>query len=181
MTTTLVRTGSALAAAGLLVGMLSACTPEADPTPTPTKTAAFATDEEAFAAAEETYRAFIDAQNKLDLSDESTFEAVYALTADAAYAAIRESLTQLQAQGVTLTGSSVVTGVEPLQANLASGDVTMHVCVDVSATDLLDEQGASIVPPSRADVQSLVVDFAIHTTGELRVARTAGDEAPCPT
>ncbi|MGW9628220.1 hypothetical protein [Microbacterium sp. NPDC055521] len=180
MTTTLGRTGSALAAAGLLIGMLSACTPEAKPTPKPTKTAAFATDEEAYAAAEETYRAFIEAQNSVDLANDNSFEAIYDLTADAAYSAIRESLTQLQAAGVTMTGSSVITGVRPLEANLASGGVTMHVCVDVSATDLLDASGVSIVPASRADIQSLVVDFGVQESGELKITRTTGDEAPCP-
>lgn len=179
MTTTLVRTGSALAVGGLLMGMLSGCTPETDPTPKPTKTAVFATDEEAFAAAEETYRAFIDAQNRVDLRDDSTFEPVYNLTVDHAYAAIRESLTQLQAEGVTMRGTSAIASMEPLKVNTASGEVSMHVCVDVSATDLLDSSGSSIVPSTRADVQSLVVDFVLQGSDGLKVSRTVGDEAPC--
>ncbi len=40
----------------------------------------FASEEEAFAAAEETYRAYVDALNQVDLSDPETFEAVYAWT-----------------------------------------------------------------------------------------------------
>ncbi|MEJ6555308.1 hypothetical protein PQI51_09790 [Microbacterium esteraromaticum] len=180
MTTTLVRTGSAMAVAGLLIAMLSACTPEAKPTPEPTKTAAFATDEEAFAAAEETYRAFVKAQNSIDLTDEATFEPVYDLTVDDAYIAIRESLTQLQAQGVTMSGASKVASVKPLAADLPAGKVSMHVCVDVSATDLVDSEGESVVPANRADVQSLLVDFEVQDARGVKVSRTTGDDTPCP-
>ncbi|MET0860918.1 MAG: hypothetical protein ABW091_07810, partial [Microbacterium sp.] len=56
---------------------LSGCTPQPAPTPTPT---GFATEDEAFAAAEETYRAYVDALNQVDLSDPETFEPVYAWT-----------------------------------------------------------------------------------------------------
>ncbi len=51
---------------------LSACAPT--PTPSPTPTAAFASEEEAFAAAEEVYRAYIAASNDVDFQDPSTFE-----------------------------------------------------------------------------------------------------------
>jgi hypothetical protein len=55
-----------LAAAVLLVG----CAPQPDATPTPSATALpFATDKEAFAAAEATYRAYVDAQNGVVISD----------------------------------------------------------------------------------------------------------------
>lgn len=180
MTTPLLRTGSALAAAGLLIGMLSACSPESTPTPKPTKTAAFATDEEAFAAAEETYRAFVNAQNGIDLADETTFEPVYRLTVDDAYIAVRESLTQLQAENVTMTGESEIASIDPLEADLSAGTVSMHICVDVSATDLVDANGVSVVPATRADMQSLLVDFAVQDTSVIKVSRTTGDDTPCP-
>ena len=58
--------------AGLLIALaiattVSACTPEPAPTPTPT---GFASEDEAFRAAEETYRAYVDALNaRLELAE----------------------------------------------------------------------------------------------------------------
>ncbi len=68
--------------AGLLIALaiattVSACTPEPAPTPTPT---GFASEDEAFRAAEETYRAYVDALNAVDLADPATFEPVFAWT-----------------------------------------------------------------------------------------------------
>ncbi|QMU97608.1 hypothetical protein FVO59_10550 [Microbacterium esteraromaticum] len=179
MTTTLLRAVSALAAAGLLVGMLSACSPEAEPTSEPTKTAAFATDEEAFAAAEETYRAFIHAQNQVDLDDASTFEPVFRLTVADANTAVRESLSQLSAENVTMRGESSVASVEPLDVDLSIGTISMHICVDVSETELVGLDGESLVPPDRADLQSLLVDFVTQEAGDVKVSRTVGAEKPC--
>lgn len=147
MTTTLVRTGSALAAAGLLVGMLSACTPEADPTPTPTKTAAFATDEEAYAAAEETYRAYSDATNASDLTDPDSFEPVFALLAGPALSTERETFSQMRASDLTRTGSVSFDSFTPVSVD--GSKVTANVCLDVSAVELTYPDGTSAVPADR--------------------------------
>ncbi|HOQ22628.1 MAG TPA: hypothetical protein PLN62_09415, partial [Microbacterium sp.] len=68
------RTFPAVGAALLALALVTGCAPEPAPTPTPT---GFASDDEAFAAAEATYRAYVDALNAVDLSDPATFEPVY--------------------------------------------------------------------------------------------------------
>src|SRR3546814_3928687 len=73
----LARSARALAVLALVGAAATGCvgTPEPrETTPTPLS------DAEAFAAAEETYRAYVDALNQVDLSDPATFEPVYALT-----------------------------------------------------------------------------------------------------
>ena len=68
-----------LAAAAVLACVLittTGCFAQPDPEPTPL----FSSEEEAFAAAEATYRAYVDALNQVDLSDPETFEEVYAWT-----------------------------------------------------------------------------------------------------
>lgn len=85
----------------LLAGALTACTPEPEPTPTPP----FATEAEAFAAAEATYRAYVDALNAVDLSDPATFEDVYAWTTGELNANDRRGLTNYHAEGVVEVGS----------------------------------------------------------------------------
>ena len=71
------RVVAATLALALVVGLATGCQPEPSPSPSGP---AFANEEAAFAAAEETYRAYVDALNQVDLSDPETFEAVYAWT-----------------------------------------------------------------------------------------------------
>ncbi len=73
----------------LLLGVLTGCGAAGEPrasTPAPL----FSSEAEAFAAAEATYRAYVDALNQVDLSDPETFEAVYAWTTGDANATDRE-------------------------------------------------------------------------------------------
>ncbi len=121
------------------------------PTPTPT----FASEAEAFAAAEATYRAYVDALNQVDLADPETFEAVYAWTTGEANAGIRETLTQMHADGWAVTGRSVPTLVEPLV--LGASGLELAVCLDVAEVAVLDSSGASVVSDTRGDVQTMTV------------------------
>ncbi|MFJ4044694.1 hypothetical protein ACIPV2_02990 [Microbacterium sp. NPDC089987] len=156
MTTPLVRTGSALAAAGLLIGMLSACTPD-EPTPKPTKTAAFATDEEAFAAAEETYRAYVDAVNTSDLDRPESFEPVYDFLTGTALAVERESVSKYQAAAIMREGDTRFDRFTPVAA---SGEtITANLCIDVSAVQLTYSDGSSALPPDRLTRDSREVTF----------------------
>ena len=68
--------------------LLAGCAPT-PPGPSPEPSVVFMTDDEAFAAAEATYRAYVDALNQVDLSDPDTFEAVYAWTTGEANANAR--------------------------------------------------------------------------------------------
>ncbi|HIE61439.1 MAG TPA: hypothetical protein EYQ02_07255, partial [Microbacterium sp.] len=129
----------------LAVGALAGCGPT-DPTPTPTPTG-FASEAEAFAAAEATYRAYVDALNQVDLSDPSTFEEVYRWTTGDANAAIRTSLSSMAAENWTVSGESTVTVVELSAINGAAGrdKVALAVCVDVSRVNVIDADGISQV------------------------------------
>ena len=176
MTTTLARTGSALAAAGLLIGMLSACTPEAEPTPKPTKTAAFASDEEAFAAAEETYRAYTGAMNAVDLADPASFEVLYRYSVGDFQAADRRTYSELHAEGLRMTGEVRLASFEGLRFDAQEQQVIAHVCVDVSNSDVVNETGQSQVSPDRPALNSLMVDFRAQGDTML-IARAERDES----
>lgn len=156
MTTTLVRTGSALAAAGLLVGMLSACTPEADPTPTPTKTAAFATDEEAFAAAEETYRAFIRENSRVDGNEDALLGGI----------ALEEHLKaeeQLKDAGVRGMGEARVKSFVVVPSSLSTDrtSLTAEACVDISDVRVVDDSGEDVTPNGRPNIIATRVEMEL--------------------
>lgn len=151
---------------GLFVTLsASACTtPAPDPTPTPT---GFATEAEAFAAAEATYRAYVDALNAVDLSDPSTFEPVYELTAGELNASERENYSQLHADGYTISGESTYFNPELLaiDGNIA----TLAVCLNVTDVDVRDRSGTSVVPATRPDIQSVAVDVDLKNARMLDV------------
>lgn len=134
-------------------------------TPEPEETApAFATEEEAFAAAEQTYRAYIDALNQVDLSDPETFEPVFALTTGEANAGLRESLSQMHGDEWTVVGQSVATVISP--SNYSDGRVELAVCLDVSDVVVTDGDGTSVVDADRVDVQSMLVGIIYNAEAD---------------
>ncbi|WP_439593126.1 hypothetical protein [Microbacterium sp.] len=128
----------------------------ASPVAVPTETPAFATDEEAFAAAEQTYRAYVDALNQVDLSDPATFEPVYALTTGEANAGSREEFSQMHAEGLTVAGS---TSIDLIDLH-GERPIEVDVCLRVSDVTLTNPSGKSVVAPDRPDVQMMRVRFA---------------------
>jgi len=146
----------ALAAAGV---MLSGCSPSPEPSPTPT--AAFASEEEAFAAAEEVYRAYNDALNDVDVNDPSTHEALYILTSGDFQAADRKAFSELRAENYSLKGETRITKFEGVASEKPYDEIVTLVCLDVSDSDVVDESGVSVVPADRPDVDAIRVTFRV--------------------
>lgn len=162
------RRTAALLAATALAAALSACAPTASPTPSPTSTG-FASEEEAFAAAEATYRAYVDALNQVDLSDPATFEPVYALTSGELNAQDRESFSKLHAEGTRVSGSTRILAINRDKADLPQ--VTLNVCTDVSDVKVTDENGKSLVSADRPDLQARTITLTTVGAHDFQIAR----------
>ncbi|CAN5453311.1 hypothetical protein BH10ACT5_BH10ACT5_09860 [soil metagenome] len=152
------RVAAVAVALVLVVGMTTGCQPEPAPSPSGP---IFANEDEAFAAAEQTYRAYVDALNQVDLSDPETFEAVYAWTTGDANAGEKKSLSRMHADGWTVAGDTQVIGIDSASFD-PRGDhvVTLEICTDVSDVRVLNASGQSVVaedrPTTQASVASLV-------------------------
>ena len=144
---------------------------------------AFTTEEEAFAAAEETYRAYVDALNQVDLSDPETFEAVYAWTTGEANANERTTLSQMHADGWLVAGSTAIDGFRGTNAELSDPIViSAVVCSDVSDVTVVDSDGQSVVSEQRPEVYALSVEFVesdATNTGLAITASNAVEDAAC--
>ena len=154
-------------AAILLTGCLGT-TPE----PTPTPTAVFASEEEAFAAAEETYRGYIEAVNSrwADPSSEpdpQSFLVEIALEEDIA------SANEMDQVGISVVGSSVVTEVSPVAANEIAGDVVIRACLDSSGTKIVNEIGEDVTLADRDPTVLAEIHFTTVET-ELRIREILG-------
>jgi len=135
---------------------LSACTPA--PAPSPTPTAAFASEEEAFAAAEETYRAYNNAVNHQRLGDESVDPLTF-LTGDILDSE-RKTSQELEASGIRINGDTVVTRFTGTDSTLGGpvAQVGATICLDITQARAIDSSGADVTAPGRSDI------YAIHAT-----------------
>lgn len=154
------RHAAALALVALVLATASGCVPQPSPSPTPTPV--FTSEQQAFAAAEKTYRAYVDALNHVDLSDPKTFEPVYAWTTGDLNASDRKSFSNWHANGYVISGEGLITYVAP-SLTLSARNVVVLACYDVSTIDVKDSSGASVVSESRPKVQELEIALVRST------------------
>ncbi|WP_406245609.1 hypothetical protein ACI7YT_11210 [Microbacterium sp. M] len=168
---------TAIGIVALAAGSLVACSPEPEPTPTPT--AAFASEEEAFAAAEEVYRAYIAAFNEVDLSDPSTFEPLSEYTTGRYQSDEREQLSEMHANGNIRGGEIVVVSFAGTKV-LTPDQIKTRTCEDVSETTFTDSAGRNLVPADRAPRYALDLTFQV-TGGDLKLVSSEPVEDPACT
>jgi hypothetical protein len=119
----------------------------------------FASEEEAFAAAEQTYREYVDAGNAIDLADPSSFEPVLALTTGEANSNERKSLTQMAAEGWTVSGDSKLIWFRGRTWDASAQHVAARACIDVTEVEVLDADGASQIRPDRRNRYAVDLGF----------------------
>jgi hypothetical protein len=137
--------------------LLAGCTPEPSPTPTPTP--AFASEEEAFAAAEATYREYTDALNQVDPANPETFDATYIYTTGDFEASDRENFTNMHVEHHSIQGDALVSKFFGTSTDQFRQRIDGTICVDVSGVDVVDADGKSVVNPERPDVYAIEVRF----------------------
>lgn len=151
-------TAAALAALALLLAV-TGCSAEPEPEPTPT-TLVFETDEEAYAAAEAVYRAYLIETNKVDYADPGAYSLVEPYLTGSYAKSERKSMSAAYADGITKKGDFVplwVRGVERTD----NGDVVLIVCDDLSTVARFNADGTSRVHPDRPDAAARRITFSI--------------------
>ncbi|MGZ0711014.1 hypothetical protein ACWPKO_22075 (plasmid) [Coraliomargarita sp. W4R53] len=146
------RTATAVA---MLVGVLAGCSSQ--PASAPTPTSAFASDEEAFAAAEKTYRAYVDALNARNDSAQSSPDPASFLIADALESHF-ETVRAFEEAKISTTGSSQIVDVHQIDVGV-NGTISLEVCLDVSATSIVDATDADQTPVDRDERLLLLTEF----------------------
>lgn len=106
----------------------------------------FASDEEALAAAEAAYAAYLAALDRAFSSHEPG--GLEAVASDNALSEAVESVNSFRDRMLFATGASSADSFSLVQTS-SDGYIEMYACLDVSRTDLLDSSGASVVPPNR--------------------------------
>lgn len=118
------------------------------PEPAPMPTAVFSSEEEAFAVAEETYRAYIDAVNARRANPRSEPDPQSFLVGEALEADI-SSQREADQLGIHIEGESVVTSVTLVSADPTSGDVAIRACYDSTGARVVNEAGEDVTVADR--------------------------------
>lgn len=140
-----------------MITVLAGCT--AAPLPAPTPTAVFMSEEEAFAAAEETYRAFTSRLNELDTADPTTFEPLFDLSSGEFEEADREAYSKMHAAEIDIAGETKILSFEGKDTAPPFDVVNATVCLDVSSVQAIGPNGTSHVDPDRPDIYALTITF----------------------
>jgi len=158
----------AAAVALVLVGTLSASgcaseAPAADPTPTLSATPLFASDEEALAAAEEAYAAYLAVTDEIYAEGGAGSDRLASVAAGTLLEADSTGMADVAKLGYRSVGetkfdSFSLQSYSPNAADLKS-IVVAYLCQDVSAVDVFDPSGSSVVSDDRPDRTRLEVTF----------------------
>jgi len=157
------------------LGQLLGCAPAPVPTPTP----AFASEEEAFAAAEEVYRAYNDAGNARR-GGEANADPQQFLTGAALEGDI-DTQNMLQSHSLFPVGAAAIDSIRGEASDLAANvaTITMVVCLDVSAVSLLNDAGVDVTPSERGDMVAQEVILMGDTRSLLISDASPMDDYPC--
>lgn len=157
----------------IALGQLLGCAPV--PTPTPE----FASEEEAFAAAEEVYRAYFDALSARARGDSEPdpqeFLTSLALESDI------EAQRSLREWGLRASGEAKILSFRGTEASVGepTAKVEGMVCIDVSEFRVVDSGGIDVTPPDRGDVVAQLVEFSGDGDNLLIAHEDSADGETC--
>ncbi|MBD8023955.1 hypothetical protein [Microbacterium gallinarum] len=158
-----------------LASILAGCAPASEPSPT--STSAFADEAEAFAAAEETYRAYVDALNAVredpTASDPQDFLIGEALEIDI------DTQQQLDQADLVIVGSTSVVDVEGLETSPDLTQVQIAVCMDSTDTRVIDGAGKDVTPQDRPAQTRVRVQLERFDNGLVISESDLMDEDSC--
>ena len=167
----------AVLAVTLAVLVVSGCgspDPVVVPEPESTSTPLFASDEEALAAAEEAYAAY------LAVSDQILAEG--GANPERAYAFLTENMRAEEAEGVQLyvdsgwhsqgntSFDSVV--LQQFVAEPDSANLTVYLCIDVSNLRILNTSGVDVTPEMRPNRLPLELEFIAEASATMKLERS---------
>jgi len=152
----------------LLATSLSGCAPSdasAPPQPAATFAAPYATDEEALAAAEEAYTEYTRVSDQI-LHDGGADAERLAEVAVGSF--LEESLVELrefESNGYRATGEVVSSDFVLQRYSPKTGPlelISVYLCSDVSAVEIFDSSGISLVANERDDLATMQVAFTFN-------------------
>jgi hypothetical protein len=158
------RTAPALVVVGVALLALVGCVPDDDPVipdPLPTSTPIFASDEEALAAAEEAYGAYLAVVDAIYADSALNSDALLEVATQEVLESEEPSILKAREAGHISTGTTMFDTMTLQFADLTGGSseavVGAYVCEDFSETDVVGPDGQSVVASDRQTRWPIVV------------------------
>ena len=148
------------------------------PTPTPAPTAAFASEEEALAAAVEAYGRFTSVSDEIGQAGGIGSERLLAVAAGDFMVGTVDGYRDWNEKGWRQIGSKTFHDVS-IQSIFSNG-VVVYLCEDISNVDVVDSAGASVVSATRVDTYFFQVELEMSPEDRLLVTgRERWDDRSC--
>ena len=166
------RTAPALLIVSLTMLALTGCIADDDPVipaPLPTSTPIFASDEEALAAAEEAYGAYLAVSNTVTAGGGSETSSLEPLTTPEMFENLKVSIAQYSENDLHTQGESQfdsLTLQQYIDNGDGSGSVVAYVCLDVQFVRVLNAAGEDVTAPGRDERVPLEIAFAADKTSD---------------
>lgn len=163
---------TALAGVVLSALLMTGCAaqdPTARPTPRPTSTPVFASDDEALAAAEAAYAEYLKVSDAISADGGANPDRIAPFVTPERFADETEVFSELQDEGLTISGATTFDSMSVQQHDHTV--IETYVCLDVSTVVVLDHSGVDVTPTDRTNRIPLAVSFEIDLgTGKLPIS-----------
>lgn len=156
------------AGAAVLLVVLAGCDeppPHVTPVPTPSVTAVFASDEEALAAAEESYRAYLAVSDQILHEGGTNSDRISPYVTSSELANTLEGFSKIQMASLHTQGATHFDNMT--LERYGPSDVDVYVCLDVAEVRVLDASGADVTPTERVDRLPLELGFVAYGSSIL--------------
>ncbi len=170
------RAPTSIATIALAALLLSGCLPQQStvtPTPAPSSTPVFASDEEALAAATAAYAAYLAMSDKIAADGGTNPERLKPFVTAEWLKRETEVFNVFAARGITQSGFTSFTNATIQQ--YSDNSVSMYVCTDSSDTRVHSSDGVDVTPADRNNLSSLEVTFDVTVVPD-RELRLGGNE-----
>jgi len=163
------RRAAIVLAALAVVLSLGGCFADEEPVPTttpvPSATPIFATEEEALAAAEEAYKAYLELSDEVGAEGGHGVDRLIPYVTEGQLEDERQSFKEYEAEGISTRGSTGLVEFQLQQAPISEMGVTKlfaYACLDASEIRVFDKNGAELSTPNRPEKQTFQVDFELR-------------------
>ena len=171
------RTVPPLAIATLIACSVAGCLPlDPAPLPTiaPTGTPLFSSDEEALAAAEEAYAAYLAVSDQIAQEGGANPDRLAAYVTDEWLVNEVDAFTRLAETGRRQIGQTTFrnTALQQYEVSPMGESITVYACLDFGATKFVDELGQDVSAPERLTVATFEIQLAVSKdrTAQLLVS-----------
>lgn len=169
---------AALLVATLLLAGCMPVEPTVAPVPEPSATPAFASDEEALAAATDAYAKYLEVSDAITANGGVGVEEVSRLVTAEQYPKEVASFSAYSDRNLHTSGASVseVFGLQSFSTGVGNDDtsIVIYVCVDVTGVAILNDSNEDVTPLNSPNRYPLEVEFASEssTPPGLKIARS---------